>query len=57
MNNELLISINKAASVLGVHPNTVRSMARQGILPARKFGRQWRIHRERFEKWVDRSYK
>jgi excisionase family DNA binding protein len=57
MNSELLISINKAASVLGVHPNTVRSMARQGILPARKFGRQWRIHRERFEKWVDKAYK
>ncbi len=57
MNSELLISVNKAASVLGVHPNTVRSMARQGILPARKFGRQWRIHRERFEKWVDKVYK
>ena len=57
MNSELLISVNKAASVLGVHPNTVRSMARQGILPARKFGRQWRIHRERFEKWVDKAYK
>lgn len=57
MNGELLISINQAADVLGVHPNTVRSMARQGILPARKFGRQWRIHRERFEKWVERSYR
>ena len=57
MNMEILISVNKAANVLGVHPNTVRSMARQGILPARKFGRQWRIHRERFEKWVDKVYK
>ena len=57
MNPDLLISINKAASVLGVHPNTVRTMAKQGILPAKKFGRQWRIHRERFEKWLDRAYK
>ena len=50
MNMEILISVNKAANVLGVHPNTVRSMAKQGILPAKKFGRQWRIHRDRFEK-------
>lgn len=57
MNMEILISVNKAASVLGVHPNTVRSMAKQGILPAKKFGRQWRIHRERFEKWLERAYR
>ena len=57
MNMEILISVNKAANVLGVHPNTVRSMAKQGILPAKKFGRQWRIHRDRFEKWVERAYK
>ncbi|MDD2469052.1 MAG: helix-turn-helix domain-containing protein [Desulfobulbus sp.] len=57
MNMEILISVNKAANVLGVHPNTVRSMAKQGILPAKKFGRQWRIHRDRFEKWVEKAYK
>jgi excisionase family DNA binding protein len=57
MNMEILISVNKAASVLGVHPNTVRTMAKQGILPAKKFGRQWRIHRERFEKWLERAYR
>ena len=57
MNPILLISINQVAGILGVHPNTVRTMAKQGILPAKKFGRQWRIHRERFEKWVDRAYK
>ena len=28
MNMEILISVNKAANVLGVHPNTVRSMAK-----------------------------
>lgn len=57
MNMEILISVKKAASVLGVHPNTVRTMAKQGILPAKKFGRQWRIHRERFEKWLERAYR
>jgi excisionase family DNA binding protein len=53
----LLIGIGEVAEVLSVHPNSVRKMCAQGILPARKFGRCWKIHRERFLKWVDQAYK
>lgn len=54
--NQVLIPITEAAEVLGVHTNTVREMARKQILPARKFGRQWRIHRQAFLEWIDKSY-
>ena len=54
---KILIPIGEVAEVLSVHPNSVRKMCAQGILPARKFGRCWKIHRERFLKWVDQAYK
>lgn len=53
----LLIGVGEVAQVLSVHPNRVREMCAKGILPARKFGRCWKIHRERFLKWVDAAYK
>ena len=53
----ILIPITEAAKILGVHQDTVRRMAAQQIIPAKKFGKQWRIHRELFLKWVDRQYK
>ena len=56
MSQQLLIPIGEAAEMLGVCGNTVRTMAAQGIIPARKFGRQWRIHRELFEKWINEAY-
>ena len=52
----ILLPITEAAQMLGVHSDTVRRMAAQGIIPARKFGRQWRIHRAAFEAWIDKAY-
>ena len=54
--DKVLIPIGEAAAEMGVCINTARTMAQKGIIPARKFGRQYRIHREAFMEWLDKSY-
>lgn len=39
-------SINEAAEILSVHPNTIRNWIRSGALPAGRAGYQWRIAEE-----------
>ena len=46
------ISVDEAAVCLGLHPGSVRRLARSGELPAVKAGRQWRLHRETLEEWL-----
>jgi excisionase family DNA binding protein len=41
-----LLTVEQAAELLQLHPETVRLQARQGRLPAKKFGRTWRILRD-----------
>ncbi len=38
------LTIEEAARLLGVHPNTARRLAKKGSIPAGKVGGQWRIH-------------
>ena len=39
------ITPREASELIGVTPNQVRHLARQGIVEARKFGRAWMINR------------
>lgn len=39
-------SINEAAEVLGVHPNTIRNRIKDGRLAAGRIGWDWRISKE-----------
>ncbi len=39
-------STNALADLLGVHPDTVRRLARKGRLPGYRVGRQWRFAAE-----------
>jgi len=55
-NNKEAFNINEAAAFLGVHPQTIRKLARAGELPAFKVGRAWRFHRQALQKWVDTHY-
>ncbi|TPG21751.1 DNA-binding protein [Sphingomonas koreensis] len=38
-----LLSVDEAAAVLKVHPNTVRAWVRAGRIPGAKIGRGWRF--------------
>jgi excisionase family DNA binding protein len=38
-----VLTLNEAAALLGLHPNTVRNLATRGVLPGGKVGRGWRF--------------
>lgn len=38
-----LLTVNEVATILRLKPETIRSMARRGDLPAIKLGRVWRF--------------
>ena len=38
-----VLSLQETASFLELHPNTVRSLVREGRLPGTKVGRSWRF--------------
>ena len=46
-----VLTVDAAASELGVHPNTLYKHLRDGEIPAFKLGRVYRIRREAFESW------
>ena len=51
-----IMTTDEVAEYLGLHPLTVRRLARDGEIPAFKVGRQWRIKRDILDKWIaDRS--
>lgn len=43
------ISVPQAAKELAVHPETVRRLLRQGVLPGSKVGTLWFIGKEDFQ--------
>jgi excisionase family DNA binding protein len=47
-----LLTLVEAADRLRLSPNTVYKMCREGELPARKVGRQWRIREEDLANWL-----
>lgn len=40
---ERLVSIQEAAEIVAVHPETLRRLVKQGIVPALRVGKSWRI--------------
>lgn len=51
--NNNWISIDEAATYLGVRPVTVRNWIRKGTgIPARKIGKQWKFKLSELDAWV-----
>lgn len=44
---ENFVDARQAATILKVHPETVKRLIRDGELPATKFGNKWLIEKER----------
>ena len=44
---ENYLDVLEASKILGVHPETVKRLIREGKLPATKFGNKWLIDKER----------
>lgn len=47
-----IMTVNQVAEYLGLPPPKVRHLARDGDIPAFKIGRQWRVNRERLDRWI-----
>jgi len=47
------MSVRELAKYLQVHMQTIYHMARDGRLPARKVGAQWRFRRDEIDKWLN----
>ena len=48
-----IMTIDEVAAYLSLHPLTVRRLAREGEIPAFKVGRQWRVKRKLFDRWME----
>ena len=47
-----LRSVQEVADYLGMHPETIRQMARDGRLPSIKVSNLWRFRSEEIEAWL-----
>jgi excisionase family DNA binding protein len=39
----VVLTLSEASALLGIHPNTLRSLATRGLIPGGKVGRGWRF--------------
>jgi excisionase family DNA binding protein len=47
-----VLTVEQAAELLQVDADTVRTLAREGTLPGRKVGREWRFARAALLRWL-----
>ena len=47
--NPEFLTADQVAPLINLSAQTVRSLCRSGELPARKLGKEWRIHRDRIK--------
>lgn len=52
MTSELIMTIEATATYLQLNPLTVRRLARDGLIPVMKLGRQWRTRRDVLDRWI-----
>ena len=50
MTSEVYYTLEEAASLLKLHPQTLRRWIREGKLPAKRFGKQFRLRSEDLER-------
>lgn len=51
-----ILTLKQVADLLKVHPNTVRTHAMRGTIPAAKVGRDWRFVEEDLVAWIRARY-
>lgn len=49
----MILTAQQAADMLQLHVVTVRDMAKRGVLPARKCGRDWRFSERALLAWLE----
>ena len=51
--NADVFNIRQAAAFLGAHEQTIRRLARRGLIPAFKVGKDWRFRKEMLLRWSE----
>lgn len=51
---EPLLDVVEAAKLLRIHPKTLRTKARSGIIPGIRFGRLWRFRASALNRWLNK---
>jgi excisionase family DNA binding protein len=54
---EPLITADRAAELLKLHPKTVKKLAQAGELPGMKIGRVWRFRESSIDAWMSARLK
>ena len=52
MNCEPLITAERAAELLGIHPKTVKRLAGEGVIPGMRIGKLWRFRESVLDTWM-----
>lgn len=52
---EDILTVDEAATLLSLHPDTVRRLAREGRIPAGKLADQWRFSRRAMVEWIEKG--
>jgi excisionase family DNA binding protein len=50
-----VLTLSEAAALLRCHPRTLRKMAADSKIPARRVGKLWRFSRTKLTDWLSRS--
>jgi excisionase family DNA binding protein len=48
-----VLTLQEAAAILKCHPKTLRLMAMDGKIPARRVGKLWRFSQNKLQEWLD----
>lgn len=52
MSSDTLYTLEEAATLLNLRPQTLRRWIRQGKIPAKRVGKQWRLRRQDLEQAI-----
>jgi len=50
-----IFTLQEAAEYLRVTKVTMRKLVAEGVIPARKVGREWRIHKDALVEWLKKE--
>lgn len=51
-----LLTVKETAVYLKLHSDTIYTLVKSKGFPARKIGRDWKIHKERLDKWIEEQF-
>ncbi len=51
-----IMTVEEVAQYLRLKPQTIYKWAQEGIIPAAKFGKEWRFRKSLIDAWIDAKF-